>query len=84
MVETFQATRDAVLRVVAPIVSKRPPRFKEPWYFAEPGRTSRPGLTPETGLDEAIERLAARTGHRMVRQPDGGLRTSTPDAGRVH
>lgn len=85
MAETYQATRDAVHRVVAPIVSKRPPRFRDPWYLEpEKGAARRTGLTPETGLDEAIVGFARRTGRTMTMDDRGSLVTVAPAGGRTH
>lgn len=85
MAETFQATRDAVHRVVAPIVMKRPPRFRDPWYLVPEGSKRRAGLTPETGLDAAIGRLAQRTGRRLETDPETGRTiTVAPRGGMIH
>lgn len=79
LAETYQATTDAVTRIVARALMKRPPRFRDPWYLLPEAGSERPsGLTPETGLDEAIAGLATRTGRRMVSSPTGGIMTSPP------
>lgn len=82
LAEQFQATTDAVSRVVARALSKRPPRVKAPWYL-EPEGGPAPGLTPETGLDEAILRLGQRTGRVVERTPEGNVSIATFSP-RVH
>lgn len=73
MAETYQATHDAVQRIVARAISKRPPRFATPWYLeAETSGVSR-GLTPETGLDEAIMSFGRRTRGEPAVGPDGSI-----------
>ena len=45
---------------------KRGTRIPVPWYLAADSKA--PGLTPETGLDEAIYRIARKTGREAVHE----------------
>lgn len=77
LAETYQATRDALERVAARALMKRPPRERAPWYLVPEGGSAPAGLTPETGLDDAIGTFASRTGRRLEATPTG-IRTSVP------
>lgn len=84
LAETYQATTDAVSRVAARALMKRPPRMRDPWYL-EPEKGARPaGLTPETGLDEAIVAFGHRTGRSVQTTPTGGLRLAETGVRRLH
>lgn len=78
LAETYQATKDAVERVAARALMRRPPRMRDPWYLVPETGSAPAGLTPETGLDDAIAGFAARTGRRLETTPTGTVRTSTP------
>jgi hypothetical protein len=85
LAEQYQATRDAVGRIVARAFARKGhvPRIRDPWYL-EPEGDERPrGLTPETGLDEAIAGFARATGRETVPLPDGGMMVGAP-ARRAH
>lgn len=74
LAESYQATSDAMVRVLSRVLSKRPPRIRDPWYLEpEKGSVRARGLTPETGLDDAIFRLAKRTGRSVGVGPTGGV-----------
>ena len=77
LAETYQATSDAVARVLARALSKHPPRSRDPWYLRPDDETKVLGLTPETGLDDAIARFAARTGRSAEALDDGTVRYET-------
>jgi hypothetical protein len=83
LAETYQATTDAVSRVMARALSKRAPRSRDPWYLRPDSETAVQGLTPETGLDEAIFRFASRTGRTPTALEDGTVRFAN-EGRRVH
>lgn len=69
MAEIYQASRDAFAAVMHAMYGKRGTRSPTPWYLALEGKTKPAGgLTPETGLDEAIFRLARKTGRQAVQE----------------
>lgn len=67
LAEIYQASRDAYRAVMISMHGKRGTRIPVPWYLAA-DKARATGLTPETGLDEAIFRMARKTGRQAVQE----------------